>query len=216
MANEGAAPPRLATLSAAVTAVVAWGIGPVLIKFVHLPGLAVAFYRLWMGAAIWLVLLHARGRRLSWDILRRSAPGGAAFGLNVALFFTAVKLTTVNDASIISALQPALVVLVVGRMFGERITRSDLAWSGLALAGVVVVVAAGGSGVGGDVGGDVLAVGALGAWTGYFVASKAARRELGALEYQAGLALVAAVVITPVALVAGATPAPHTTANVGW
>jgi drug/metabolite transporter (DMT)-like permease len=217
MAIEGAAPPpRLATLSAAVVAVVAWGVGPVLIKFVHLPGLAVAFYRLWLGAGIWLVLLRARGGHLSRDVLRRSTPGGVAFGLNVALFFTAVKLTTVTDASIISALQPALVFLVVGRMFGERVTRSDVAWSALAIGGVVVVVAAGGSAAGGDVGGDVLAVGALAAWTWYFVASKTARRELGALEYQTGLALVAAVVVTPLALAAGATPAPHTLANVGW
>ena len=53
MGLEGTeAPPRLASLSAAVIAVVAWGIGPVLIKFVHLPGLAVAFYRLWLGAVM--------------------------------------------------------------------------------------------------------------------------------------------------------------------
>src|SRR5438132_3777153 len=130
------APPRLASLSAAVVAVVAWGVGPVLIKFVHLPGLAVAFYRLWLGAAMWLGLLYLRGGRLRWDVLRRSTPGGVAFGLNVALFFTAVKLTSVTDASVISALQPALVLMVVGRMFGERVTRSDVAWSALAIAGV--------------------------------------------------------------------------------
>jgi drug/metabolite transporter (DMT)-like permease len=210
------APPRLASLSAAVIAVVAWGIGPVLIKFVHLPGLAVAFYRLWLGALMWLVVLYLRGGRLSRSVLWRSTPGGVAFGLNVALFFTAVKLTTVTDASIISALQPALVLLVVGRMFGERVTRYDALWTALAIAGVVLVVAAGGSGGGGDIGGDVLAVGALAAWTWYFLASKTARRQLGALDYQAALALVAAVVITPVALAAGATPAPRTLGNVWW
>jgi len=196
--------------------VVAWGVGAVLIKFVHLPGLAVAFYRLWLGAAMWLGLLYLRGGRLRWDVLRRSTPGGVAFGLNVALFFTAVKLTSVTDASVISALQPALVLMIVGRMFGERVTRSDVAWSALAIAGVAVTVAAGGSGAAGNVGGDVLAVGALAAWTWYFVASKTARRELATLDYLAGLALVAAIVVTPVALVAGDTPAPHTLANVGW
>ncbi|HMC51875.1 MAG TPA: DMT family transporter [Acidimicrobiales bacterium] len=215
MAIEQTAPSRTVSLGAAVLAVAGWGIGPVLVKFVHLPGLAVAFYRLWLGAAIWVALLHLRGGRLRWDVIRRSAPGGIAFGLNVALFFTAVKLTTVTDASIISALQPALVLLVVGRMFGERVTRSDVVWSALAIGGVVLVVAAAG-GAGGNVGGDLLAVGALGAWTWYFVASKAARRDLGALDYQTALAVIAAVVVTPVALAAGATPAPHTLANVGW
>ena len=164
MAIEQTAPSRTVSLGAAVLAVAGWGIGPVLVKFVHLPGLAVAFYRLWLGAAIWVALLHLRGGRLRWDVIRRSAPGGIAFGLNVALFFTAVKLTTVTDASIISALQPALVLLVVGRMFGERVTRSDVVWSALAIGGVVLVVAAAG-GAGGNVGGDLLAVGALGAWT---------------------------------------------------
>jgi drug/metabolite transporter (DMT)-like permease len=41
-------------------------------------------------------------------------------------------------------------------------------------------------------------------WAWYFVVSKRARRTLGALEYQAALTICAAVVVTPVAVVSGA------------
>ena len=210
------AQPRLAPLGAAVTFVLAAGMAPVLVRFIRLSGLTVAVDGLWLGAGLCLVLLHGRGDRLSWESLRRSAPGGAAFGLSIVFFVSSVKLTTVTDATIINALQPALVFVVAGRLFGERITLSHLAWSALAIAGVAVVLAGGGSRAGGDVIGDSLAAGALFAWAWYFVASKTARRALGALEYQAGAALMGAVVVTPVVLAAGATPLPQSLGTAGW
>jgi len=106
------AQPRLAPLGAAVTFVLAAGMAPVLVRFIRLSGLTVAVDGLWLGAGLWLVLLHGRGDRLSWESLRRSAPGGAAFGLSIVFFVSSVKLTTVTDATIINALQPALVFVV--------------------------------------------------------------------------------------------------------
>jgi drug/metabolite transporter (DMT)-like permease len=123
-----------------------------------------------------------------------------AFGLDILLFFTAVKWTTVADATVISALQPALVLLVVGRLFGERVRAGDVAWTGVAIIGVAIVVFASGSVEGRSLKGDLLAVLALGAWAWYFVAVKQARRTFAALEYQTALALVAAVLVCPVAL----------------
>ena len=111
-----AAPPRsadarLAFLGtvAAMVAVTSWGIGPVVVKDTDLGGLAVAFYRLSIGAVLTVVILYASGRRLTWRVLKGAVPGGLAFGLDILLFFTAVKWTTVADATVISALQPALV-----------------------------------------------------------------------------------------------------------
>lgn len=208
MAIEETAPPRLAGLGAATAAVIAWGIGPVLVKFIDLPGLAVAFDRLLLGTFVWVGALYLRGGRLSRGALRACVPGGAAFGLNIVLFFIAVKRTTVTDATVIGALQPALVLMLVGPMFAERVTPKDLAWSTLALGGVVTVVAGAGRASNGDVGGDLLAVGALLAWAAYFVASKQARRHLGALEYQAGLGIVAFLVVAPLALAVRVDPVP--------
>src|SRR4051812_50128194 len=95
---------------------------------IDLPGMTVVFYRLWIGALVTAIVLYLRNGRLSWRVLRYSAPGGIAFGVNISLFFSALKLTSVANATVISALQPALLFLVVGRMFGEKVEVSDAAW----------------------------------------------------------------------------------------
>src|SRR5947207_11093402 len=56
---------RLGGLGAAVGAMVGWGLGPVFVKFIHLPGLVLSFHRLWIGAIVGVALLTARGGRLS-------------------------------------------------------------------------------------------------------------------------------------------------------
>jgi drug/metabolite transporter (DMT)-like permease len=104
----------------------------------------------------------------------------------------------VADATIISALQPALILLVVGRLFGERVRRRDVAWTLVAIGGVAIVVFASGEVAGRSLAGDLLAVVALGAWAWYFVAAKQGRRRFAALEYQTSLAVVAAVIAAPV------------------
>jgi drug/metabolite transporter (DMT)-like permease len=194
---------RLAALGLVATsvAVTSWGIGPVVVKLTDLPSLVVSFWRLTLGAVALVTILYVRGGRLSWRLLRGAIPGGLAFAFDILLFFAAVRLTTVADATIISALQPALVLLVVGRLFGERVAERDIAWTGVAIVGVAVVVFASGQVEGRSLTGDVLATLSLGAWAGYFVAAKQARRHFGALEYQAALALVSAVVVLPVALI---------------
>jgi drug/metabolite transporter (DMT)-like permease len=187
--------------AAALVAVFTWGVGPVVVKLIDLPALTVSFYRLWLGAALAFAVLAVSGGSLNRRVLRTAAPGGLAFGLNLALFFSAVKLTTVTDASIISALQPVLLLFVGRRRFAEPISATEAVCSAVGVAGVALVVLAGNGRGQASVVGDLLAVGALLTWAWYFSASKAARRSLGALEYQTALGLIAAVVVTPVVLV---------------
>jgi drug/metabolite transporter (DMT)-like permease len=207
---------RFGGLAAAVGAMVGWGLGPVFVKYIELPGLVLSFHRLWIGALVGLAILTARGERLSLSKIWIATPGGVAFALDIALFFVAVKHTTVANATVISALQPVLVFIVVGRLFGERVTIGDLAWTAVAIAGVAIVVFGAGDVAGGSVTGDVLAVGALLAWTWYFVASKRARQRLTALEYQAALGVVAFVVIAPMPLLNGDSLAVSNASTWGW
>jgi drug/metabolite transporter (DMT)-like permease len=202
--------------AAVVAAVVCWGLGNVLVKYIRLPGLALAFDRMALGAVVWSLVLFAAGRRLSWRALRIAAPGGVAFGVDVALFFSSLKHTSVADASVITALQPALVFLVAGRLFGERLSRRIVAWTGVAVCGVVVAVVASASTAGRTLGGDVLAAISLLAWAWYFVASKQARQQLTALEYQACMTIVAACVIAPVALLRPHDLVVPDAATAGW
>jgi drug/metabolite transporter (DMT)-like permease len=196
---------ELATRGAAavVLAVVVWGFGPILIKKIGVPGLVLAFWRLWIGFAVVAVALAIRGGRLSWQSVRRSAVGGACFGLNVALFTSAVRRTSVAEVTLVSSFQPVLVLLVAGPLFGERPGRREVLLVLASLGGVAVFEAGAVQGPVWSLTGYLLAVAALVTFTGYYLASKQAREHLGALEYMTAALLVSAVVVTPPALLTG-------------
>ncbi|MGH9084539.1 MAG: DMT family transporter [Acidimicrobiales bacterium] len=189
-------------LLSAAAAVVVWGASSVLIKQVaDLDGLAIACYRIWLGAVVVSIAFRVSGGRITRELLRRSALGGVAFALDIILFFMAVQETSVANATVIGALQPVFVLLVVGRLFGEHPRAVELLWGAVAIGGAAMVVLGGDGGGANSLGGDLLAVGALIAWTAYFIWSKSARRHLTAFAYLTGMAIVAAVFVLPLALV---------------
>jgi drug/metabolite transporter (DMT)-like permease len=192
-----------AGIAAGLVAMAAWAASGVMAKGIDLPGMTIILYRMWLYVMVVLAWLALRGERLSLNVLRVAAPGGIALGLDIALFFNAVKTTTIANATVIAALQPALMLALAARFFGERPRRSDVLLSFVALAGVAIVVF-GSSGLP-DAGatGDLMAVGSLIAWTAYFAFSKATQRHVSPLQYTAATAVWAAVINTPIALVSG-------------
>jgi drug/metabolite transporter (DMT)-like permease len=190
-------------LAGAALAVTAWGAGSVIAKGIDMPGLALAVYRFWIYSMLILVWMKARGARFRLRMVRDSAWGGIALGIDIALFFTAIKLTNVVNATLIGSLQPVVVGVVAARFFGERIRGRDAAWSGVALAGVFAVILASNSTPEWSARGDLLAFGAMLAWSGYFVASKQSRARMTPTEFTAGTALWAAAINTPLAIVFG-------------
>jgi drug/metabolite transporter (DMT)-like permease len=193
-----------AGFGAALGAVVAWGLGNALIARTPLNGIAIATYRLWLGAALYLAIMYATGRRLRWETFRLGWLGGVAFGADICCFFLAVKHTTLADATTIGALQPLLILFVAGSMFGEKVTRRHIICTVVALAGIVVVVEGSATGDGHvTFFGEFMAVLSLFAWVGYFIASKRARARLETLEYMAVIMIVGAVCVTPIALFTG-------------
>ena len=181
-----------------------WGAASVLAKSAdRVDGLTLAFHRLWVGALAMLVIYTVRGGRLRWRLLWAAVPAGIAFAGDISLFFTAVKHTTVANATMISALQPALVLFVAGPLFGERVHVSDVWWTVVALAGVAVVVFGSSTTPSWSAFGDIMAVLCLFAWTAYFIFGKQARAKLDAVEFVTAMSLVAVVVIAVVALGSG-------------
>jgi len=128
---------------------------------------------------------------------------GVLFATNIAMFFTAIKLTTVANATMIGAIQPALALVLVGPILGERVYRADIWLTVSAITGVVLVVYGSSTRPEWDVRGDLLSLAAILAWTGYLFATKRAREQIGTIELQASLTTVAAVVVLPVALLSG-------------
>ena len=188
---------------AVLAPVVGFALMSVIVKISAVSAPVFALYRLTLGVVVMGVVMAVARRRLSWEGLKRSLPAGALFGLNIVLFFSALKLTSIADVLIIAALQPALTLLVAGPMFGEQVTRWDGAWTGVSLVGVALV-AVGSSGTPvWSLRGDLLAVGSLLAWTVYFLVSKRVRARLPATEYMTGVTIGAALVAAPIALLSG-------------
>lgn len=186
-----------------MTAVVFWGFGPILVRLAVLPTLALSLYRMWLGFALMAPLWATTRRPPSWLALRVAAPAGLMFGANLMLFVGAVRLTSVASATLIQVLQPALVLLVAGRWFGERVGAREVVWTAVSIGGVALVVLGSASRPGWNPLGDLLAVGALLTWTGYFLAAKRARDHLTTIELMTWVMLIAALVVTPVAWLSG-------------
>jgi drug/metabolite transporter (DMT)-like permease len=188
---------------AAVLAVVAWGLGNTLIAAIPMSGLAVAFYRLAAGVLLYVPVLYLRGGRLTRRSFALGWRGGVAFGVHIATFFVAIRLTTVANAVTISALQPLVIMGFAAAMFGERIRALHVVAALVATAGVAMVTfGAAGTGTG-SAAGDLVAVLALLSWAWYFIASKSARTHLDTFEYMTVMNVVAFAVVAPAALVAG-------------
>jgi drug/metabolite transporter (DMT)-like permease len=177
--------------------------GPIIVRKSQMAGLAVGFNRCWMGALFTIALLYLKGERISWRMIRYSAPGGLTFALNIATFFVAVKRTSVANASVIASMQPLVLMLVVNRVFNERPRAAHWVYSAAAMAGVVLVVRGSTNAKTGDASGDFLAFIAMLLFVAYFLASKKARVTLTTFEYQTGLLIVATVAMLPIVLVSG-------------
>jgi drug/metabolite transporter (DMT)-like permease len=202
-------------VGASALATVVWGLSGIFVVLTTQPALVAALERLWLGVPLVALLLIVSRRRLHWPVLWRSLPGGILLCGDIALFFSAVKLTSIADATIIGALQPVLVLFIAKPLFDEQVRLSDVAWTALAISGMAVVIL-GSTGTGGRHGavGDLLAVGSVCCWTAYWLISKRARtgprngspegggsaQGIGSIEYTAGVMIVAAVAMVPVTL----------------
>src|SRR5215207_1987816 len=190
---------RRSAIVALSAAMLAWGTTGVAAKAVDMGGMALAAYRSSVGAVVLVSLVYLSGRRLTWAKVRMGIPGGVFLGLDLILFFSAVKLTTVANSTVIGALQPALVLLISGPLLGEKVVRGAARWAVVGLAGSALVVF-GASGLPDwSAQGDSIAVLALLAWTAYFVATRLIRNRMEALEYAAVTAIVASLVAWPAA-----------------
>ena len=192
---QRARPPWLAfgALAFAVGAI-AWV--PILIRWAEIPGPASAFYRVFIAALI----------LIPWGLARFQRPlpapraaslalaGGVCFGLDLALYNTAVLKTSAATAAFLGNNTPVFVGLGAWLLFRKRPPVSF--WAGLALAlsgGAIMILAdAWGHTVTGDPLGDLLALVAGGFFAGYLLAAERLRADMDTLTFNT-LAIVGSV-----------------------
>jgi drug/metabolite transporter (DMT)-like permease len=192
---------RLGVVAVAIP-VVGFSLANLIVKVVSVHPATFAFWRLWVGAAIMVAVTAIARRPVNGAVLRAGIPAGVLFGLNIVFFFAALRETAVADVLVISALQPALTVLVAGRLFGEHVTRRELGFVLASVAGVVIFVIGSSGTPAWSLRGDLLAVASLAVFFVYFLWSKRVRSTtgIGSIEYMATVTVVAAVVVSPIAL----------------
>jgi drug/metabolite transporter (DMT)-like permease len=194
---------RTAGILAVSLTTVVWGLVPLILKQTTMPVLTFAAYRLWVGVLIFAMFFAATGRRLTWATLRTCALGGVIFTADVACSFLAFRLTSVADATIIGALAPVFIMIGAARWFGERVERRDLVFVAISFMGVALVAIGSAGTPAFDVWGDLFAFVSVFTWATYWLFSKRARASVGALEYMTSVMVVAAVLMTVLALVSG-------------
>lgn len=187
---------------AAVTAIVAWGVGPIMNKAMTVDTPAIVFWRMAVGVPLMWFMAQKAGKGLSRDVLRRTALPGLLFSLSFITGFASVKMTSIANATLVTNLQPVLVLFVAPRLFGERLRARQLGLGAASMIGVLVVVLAAASTSGARWTGDVMAVANVVIWTGYFLLAKRQRVDgVDSWSFLAGVFLWASVVVLPFGLV---------------
>lgn len=170
-----------------------------------------AIYSLFAGAT-----RAARGQGLSLYAFRKSLVGGIVLAIDVGLFFTALKHTSIVNATIIGSLQPLLLTAYGVRFLGERVSRRDAVLGLIALAGALTIVISGTESGQASGWGDLAAVGALIAWSTYFVIAKQVASEVEPADFTISASIVVAVGNAPIAVLAGQSLAWPGINNVLW
>jgi drug/metabolite transporter (DMT)-like permease len=184
-------------------AVCAWSTGTILAKYIDMGSMAIGFYRFAFFAVMIIAWMYSQGTPLRLRVMRDSLWGGIALGADIALFFSAVKLTSVVNATIIGSMQPIVVGVIAARFFGETIGLRNVMWSLVALGGTFVVVASSAGDATNDWRGDLLALAAMLSWSAYFITSKNSKKTMTSTEFTAGTALWTVLICAPLGLAFG-------------
>jgi drug/metabolite transporter (DMT)-like permease len=190
---------------ALVAGVTAFGTAPLFVRAISAPALTIATYATWIATLVTLVAARLARSPMTRAGLIAAIPGGVAFALAQLFAFIAFRQTSLAIASLITSMTPILVVGAAVPLFGEKLRAVQLLWAALALAGVAAVILGAKDEGGNALVGDLFALGSLVAGAGMLLLMKHRRMEgVAATSYAAGVFLVAAVVETPVWLIAGA------------
>jgi len=121
-------------VAALLGAALLWSTGGVLIKWVSWHPMAIMGMRSLIATALTWALLHGRVRRIG----RLELAAGAAYAVTVAMYVSAVKLTTAANAILLQYTAPVWVALMGAWVLGERTTRGDWLAVVVTLLGMVL------------------------------------------------------------------------------
>jgi len=211
---------RLVGILCVLAGVLCFSSSSSMVKWAGVSGAAIAFWRLFLSAILWWIVLAVRRGRTgvrppsgaTWKLM---VPVGLCFGLNITVFFSAIPHTSIAHAEFITALSPLLLVPAGAVFFGERPDGRALSWGLVTIGGLAIVLFAGGARGGATVGGDLLILLVVLFWAGYLLIGRRARATVGLVDFMAVTMNLAFLVAAPVTLVIAGRDIAHMTAK-GW
>jgi drug/metabolite transporter (DMT)-like permease len=202
-------------LLAVIAAVVLWSASSLFVRAGHSDALVFTTYRLWFALPPLGILLFVRSRgpvsrplfpvgvsKARWVVLMLGA--GAFFVGGASTAFAALGMTRLLDVTLIGALSPIIVIAYAVAFLGEHVERGHLVRAGIAIVGTIVVAAAASSSGSWSLAGDIMAVVSLILNSGWFLYGRIIRTryEIDPISFMFGTLLCAAIIITPITLIA--------------
>lgn len=221
--------PSSRRVSAIVILAVAFtSLSSILIRLSDAPPLVIAAWRMIIATVLLVPLglrFSARRSRFHRSPTPRPSPppqpsrvatatavvlSGVFLAIHFATWITSLRYTTVLHSTVLVTIHPVIVLIASHFFLGDRIGIRRLLATAVAFAGAVIL--AGGGSVRGmepTITGDALAVAGGVAVAVYLMIGRSARRTLSAGRYNAGVHLVAAVVLVVLTVLFGDRLAPY-------
>ncbi len=184
------------------------GTGPIFVKSVHENGLVVGFYRMLFAGLMLTIPILAGPKQADPKPVRSDwlwAIGGSLiYGLNIALWCTALNFTTASAVTLLDTMAPAWVGLFGFVFLGKKYPA--VYWLGLAvtLAGAAMTVGLNSLGSGSaHFKGNLIAVASGISYAGYIIFTRKARAAFSALRYSWLVGVIGATALFFVALFSG-------------
>ncbi|MDP6570578.1 MAG: DMT family transporter [Candidatus Marinimicrobia bacterium] len=127
-------------LSAAMFAV---STSPIIARYLaEVPAVAISFWRMAIGASIlWLWSSANPQQSLTPKQRNRTILAGFFLGIHFALFFAAIKLTTIANATFLGTLAPVFTFFIEKYFFKRQHTRGMIFGLAVAITGAFIIVA---------------------------------------------------------------------------
>lgn len=193
-------------VAAVLSASALWSFGGVLGRSTGASGEVLSFWRMWVATAVMVVVVVVTRRFPSWTDIRRVAPLGVLFGLNICAFFISLEYVNIAIAVVIGSLTPVVALPIAVRFLGERPDAFKVGCAFVAVGGAVVAVLAASETDSGDTTatGYFWAVVSLLMWVAYLLLSKRVRRNVETVRFMCVTSGAGALTVSVVVIVLGA------------
>ena len=115
--------------------------------------------------------------------------------------FTAITMTSIAHAEFITALSPLFLVPAGAIFFAEQPNPRALAWGGLSIVGLAMVLFLGGAQGGATFGGDALVLVVVLTWVCYLLTSRRARATVDLVDFMTTMMCIGLITTAPIALI---------------